>query len=122
MMGGRETPGVGWAGGIERLAMLRGDPPPAPRPVGVVPIGGVALIAAQSLTEQLRREGYRVDLGYSGNLSRRLKRANKLNAAAVVILGEDELARHAATVRHMDTGEQEEVALSALSDYLARYR
>ncbi len=122
MMGGRETPGVGWAGGIERLAMLRGDPPPAPRPVAVVPVGDVAASAALSLTELLRRDGLRIDIGYSGNLSRRMKRANRLNAAAVVILGEDELARRAATVRHMDTGEQEEVALSALSDYLARYR
>lgn len=122
MMGGRETPGVGWAGGIERLAMLRGDPPLPPRPVGVVPIGKAALRAAQSLTEQLRRDGYRIDIGYGGNLSRRMKRANKINASAVVILGEDELARQAATVRHMDTGEQEEVALAALSDYLARYR
>ena len=51
-----------------------------------------------------------------------MKRANKINASAVVILGEDELARQAATVRHMDTGEQEEVALAARSDYLARYR
>jgi len=122
MMGGRETPGVGWAGGIERLAMLRDEPPPPPRPVGVVPIGEAARGAAHALTEQLRRDGYRVDIGYGGNLSRRMKRANKLKAAAVVILGEDELARQAATVRHMDTGEQEEVALTALSDYLARYR
>lgn len=121
MMGGRETPGVGWAGGIERLAMLRGDPPPAPRPIGVVPVGDGAARAAFTLAERLRRDGYRIDIGYGGNLSRRMKRANKLNVAAVVILGEDELARRAATVRHMDTGEQEEVALTALSDYLARY-
>ena len=33
-MGGSATPGVGWAAGIERLSMLAGDPPPAPRQIG----------------------------------------------------------------------------------------
>lgn len=122
MMGGRETPGVGWAGGIERLAMLCGDPPPAARPVVVIPVGDAARAAGFTLTERLRRGGYRTDIGYSGNLSRRMKRANRLNAAAVVILGDDELARDAATVRHMDTGEQEEVALASLPEFLAPYR
>ena len=122
MMGGRETPGVGWAGGIERLAMLCGDPPPASRPIVVIPVGDEARAAGFTLTETLRRAEYRVDIGYSGNMSRRMKRANRLNAAAVVILGEDELARQAATVRHMDTGEQEEVSLASLPEFLAPYR
>tara|TARA_Y100001934_G_scaffold244058_1_gene301213 strand:- start:18 stop:1262 length:1245 start_codon:yes stop_codon:yes gene_type:complete len=122
MMGGRETPGVGWAGGIERLAMLCGDPPPASRPIVVIPVGDEARAAGFTLTETLRRAEYRVDIGYSGNMSRRMKRANRLNAAAVVILGEDELARQAATVRHMDTGEQEEVSLASLTEFLAPYR
>ena len=102
--------------------MLSGDPPPAPRPVALVPVGEAAGHAASRLVEQLRRSGFRVDIGYSGNLSRRMKRANRLNAAVAVILGEDELARAAATVRHMDTGEQEEVALTSLPEHLARYR
>jgi histidyl-tRNA synthetase len=122
MMGGRETPGVGWAGGIERLAMLCGDPPTAARPIVVIPVGEAAREAGFNLTEQLRRSGHRTDIGYSGNLSRRMKRANRLNAAATVILGDEELARGAATVRHMDTGEQEEVSLASLPDFLAPYR
>ncbi len=122
MMGGRETPGVGWAGGIERLAMLCGDPPSALRPVVVIPVGDAAREAGFALTERLRCGGYRADIGYSGNLSRRMKRANRLNAAAAVILGDDELTRSAATVRHMDTGEQEEVSLASLPEFLAPYR
>ena len=122
MMGGRETPGVGWAGGIERLAMLGGDAPLASRPIVVIPVGDDAQVASLTLTEKLRRIGYRVDIGYSGNLSRRMKRANRLNAGAVVILGDKELARQMATVRHMDTGEQEEVLLASLPEVLAPYR
>lgn len=122
MMGGRETPGVGWAGGIERLAMLGSDAPSASRPIVVIPVGDDAQVASLTLTEKLRRIGYRVDIGYSGNLSRRMKRANRLNAVAIVILGDEELARQMATVRHMDTGEQEEVLLASLPEFLAPYR
>lgn len=122
MMGGTATPGVGWAAGIERLAMLCGEAPAARRPIAIVPVGDEAKMPALKLSEELRRAGYRVDLGHSGNLSKRMKRANKVNAAAALIIGEDELARGAATLRDLDSGEQEEAALASLVDRLARFR
>jgi histidyl-tRNA synthetase len=122
MMGGADTPGVGWAAGIERLAMLCGAPPAARRPVALVPIGAAAEAEAIKLAERLRASGLRVDLAYSGNLGRRMKRANRIAAAASVLVGEDELARGAATVRNMDSGTQEEVALASLEEYLAQFR
>ncbi|MBE9553584.1 MAG: histidine--tRNA ligase [Proteobacteria bacterium] len=122
MMGGPATPGVGWAAGIDRLAMLCGEAPAARRPIAVVPVGDAAKMPALKLSEELRRAGYRVDLGHSGNLSKRMKRANKVNAAAALIIGEDELARGAATLRDLDSGEQEEAALASLVDRLARFR
>ena len=45
-MGGPDTPGIGWAAGVERLAMLLDETPAAPRPVAVVPIGEAAELAA----------------------------------------------------------------------------
>jgi histidyl-tRNA synthetase len=122
IMGGPDTPGVGWAAGIERLAMLCDGGPAARHPVAIVPIGETAQAAAIKLAEQLRDGGLRVDLAYSGNVSRRMRRANKISAAAAVMLGEDEMSRGAATVRDMASGEQEEVALGALADHLSRYR
>lgn len=122
IMGGPDTPGVGWAAGIERLAMLCDGGAAARRPVAIVPIGDVAQATAITLAEQLRTAGLRVDLAYSGNVSRRMRRANRVSAAAAVVLGEDELSRGTATVRDMDSGEQEEVALDGLADHLSRYR
>ena len=121
-MGGAETPGVGWAAGIERLAMLIADAPESHRPIAVVPVGGGAETAAFNLAQELRRDGFTVDIGYGGNLSRRMKRANKLRACLAVILGEDELRAGTVTVRDLDTGEQEEVALRGLRDHLAPWR
>ncbi|HEY4136271.1 MAG TPA: histidine--tRNA ligase [Alphaproteobacteria bacterium] len=121
-MGGPETAGVGWAAGVERLAMLAGEPPAADRPVAVIPIGATAEAQALKITHGLRQAGVAADLGYSGNLSKRMKRANKLNARFAVILGDDELARGAATLRDLDSGEQSEVPLPELQDRLVRTR
>ncbi len=122
LMGGPAMPATGWAGGVERLAMLLTDPPEAPRTIAVVPIGAACEAAALKLTQDLRREGFAADLGYSGNLSKRLKRANKLGARAAILLGEDELAEASATLRDLETGEQERVPLDGLAERLARFR
>ncbi|MFQ5467061.1 MAG: histidine--tRNA ligase [Kiloniellaceae bacterium] len=122
LLGGPPTPGVGWAAGIERLSMLMAEPPAAPRPVVLIPIGAAAESRALSLTQMLRRAGFRVELGFGGNVKKRMKRADKVHARAAVLLGEDELAQDAATVRDLDSGAQTLVSLEALSEHLARYR
>jgi histidyl-tRNA synthetase len=117
-MGGRETPGIGWAAGVERLALLTGETVAAPRPVAVVPVSKTAEAAALDLTQELRRAGVAADLGYSGNMKKRMKRAGNLGARFAVLLGEDELTRGAATIRDMDSGEQSEVSLGDIADHL----
>ena len=122
LMGGPPTPGVGWAAGIERLAMLV-EADLAKQPiVALAPLGDLATEKVQQLGEFLRGNGFVVDVGYSGNLSRRMKRADKLNAAVIVIIGDDELARGVAQIRNMETGEQSEIALDELTTGLAQYR
>jgi histidyl-tRNA synthetase len=118
LMGGPAMPGVGWAAGIERLAMLIAEPPAPPRPIAVVPVGEAGEHVAPKIAEELRAAGYVVDLGYSGNLARRMRRANRLAARAAVLVGEDEIARGIATLRDLDTGEQTEIALGELSSRL----
>jgi len=122
VMGGPETPGVGWAAGIERLALLVDEPPAAARPVVVIPVGEAGEKAALRLAHELRRAGFTVDLGFSGNVGRRMKRANKINARVAVLLGEDELQRNAATLRDLDGGTQSEVPLAELASRLAPFR
>jgi histidyl-tRNA synthetase len=114
LMGGPALPGVGWAAGVERLAMLIAALPPPPSPVALVPIGEVGETAALKLAEDLRGCGFTIDLGYSGNLARRLRRANRIDAFAAILLGEDELARGTASLRNLGNGEQTEVALAEL--------
>lgn len=122
LMGGPPTPGVGWAAGIERLAMLIEDRTEKAPVLAIVPMGAVATDEAHRLAESLRDGGFAVDVGYSGNLSRRMKRADRLGAAAALVLGEDELSRKVVQLRDMKTGEQSEIALDDVTTGLARYR
>jgi histidyl-tRNA synthetase len=121
-MGGPPTPGAGWAAGIERIAMMLAQSPRARRPIAVVPVGATAEAPAAEVAERLRRAGFAVDLGYGGNLGKRMKRADKLAAAAAIILGEDELAKGVASLRDLDSGEQTAVPLAELEERLARFR
>jgi histidyl-tRNA synthetase len=122
LMGGPDVPAIGWAAGIERLAMLLAEPPEEARPIAVIPVGEAAEIPALQLTQQLRRAGFTVDLGYGGNTGKRMKRANKLNARLALILGEDELKRGAVMLRDLDGGEQQEVPLGEIQAKLALFR
>lgn len=119
-MGGPDTPGIGWAAGVERLAMLLGETPQMPRPVAVVPIGDGVELAAFQLAEELRRGGHQVEFGFRGKVGQRLKRAAAQHARFAVLLGEDELAADRVVLRDLDRGEQETVARSALAARLAQ--
>ena len=114
-LGGPPTAGIGWAGGIERLMMLCNDPPAEPRPVVIAPLGPAAEAKALGIARTLRRAGIAVEQEYRGNMKRRMQRANKLNARAAIIIGDDELAKGVAQLKDLDSGTQTEVALDALA-------
>jgi histidyl-tRNA synthetase len=102
--------------------MLLDGVPAEKRPIAIIPVGEAAELPALKLTQELRRAGFIVDLGYGGNTGKRMKRANKINARAALILGEDELARGAVMLRDLDGGEQHEVALVDVAEKLAPFR
>lgn len=117
-MGGPPTPAVGWAGGIERLAMLAVGAPDAPRPIALVPVGDDVQDAAMQLARDLRHSGFVVDLGYRGNVTRRMRRADRIGARVALFLGENELERGVITLRDLDSGSQQELARNALETAL----
>jgi histidyl-tRNA synthetase len=108
-LGGPHTPAVGWAAGIERLAMLVGD---AGRVSGewlqfvLVPSGAASEAFCEGLIAQLRRKGISCDMAYRGNMKKRMQRANASGAEAAIIVGDDELAGNFVTVKCLQSGEQ----------------
>jgi histidyl-tRNA synthetase len=119
-LGGPPTPGIGWAGGVERLALLAGKEAPALRPVALVPMGEAAEATVLTLAQSLRRAGMAVELAYKGDISKRMKRASRAGARLAVIIGDAELQSGVATIRDLDSGAQSVTPLAGLQAELSR--
>ena len=117
-LGGPHTPAVGWAAGIERLAMMIGAPAPE-RPIAViVPLGERAEAAGQRLLGDLRRAGVATDMAYRGNMKKRLSRANDSGAAYALIIGDAELDRGEVQLKDLTSGEQQSLAFDRIAEVL----
>ncbi|MFC1946687.1 histidine--tRNA ligase [Chloroflexota bacterium] len=123
-LGGKPTPGVGIATGIERIILnmkKQGvEVPPLPSPkVLVAYMGDEAKAQAVRLTSDLRNAGIPVVNAASGkSLKAQLKQANTLGVSYTVILGEDELKNGTATLRNMTNASQETIPFDKLTDTL----
>ncbi len=119
-LGGPATPAVGWAAGIERLAMLVGERPSSNADIAVVPIGSVATAIANGLAARLRREGWVCEIAFRGNMKKRMAGANASGAKYAVIIGGEELERGEVGLKRLDTGSQSQVNLDTILDHLER--
>ncbi|PTU75626.1 histidine--tRNA ligase [Pseudomonas indoloxydans] len=128
-LGGKATPGVGFAMGVERLVLLLEtlDLLPAElnraADVYVCAFGEAAELAALTLTERLRDElpGLRLLLNSGGgSFKSQFKKADKSGARYALILGDDELAGRVVGCKPLrDDSEQQSVAWDALAEHLA---
>jgi histidyl-tRNA synthetase len=119
-LGGPHTPAVGWAAGIERLAMLIEAPEPERPSVVVVPLGDRAELAGAGIVAGLRRQGVPTDMAYRGNMKKRLSRANAAGAKYALIIGDDELDRGEAQLKDLASGEQRAVSLDLLVEAIGK--
>ncbi len=122
-LGGPSVPAVGWALGLERLAIILSETagaPPPPGPVAfVVAMGDAALRQSLKLARDLRRAGIRSDLSFaSGGFGKQFKLADRRGARFALVLGEEEIRKEAVSVKELATGEQTEVARDAIIAYL----
>ena len=119
-LGGPYTPAVGWAAGIERLAMMIAAPERERPNVVIVPLGARAELQGQAILAGLRRKGVAADMGYRGNVKKRLSRANEAGASFALVIGDDELDRGEAQLKDLASGEQRAVSLDLLAEAIAR--
>lgn len=122
--GGKDTPGIGYALGLERIILTMEQQgvkfPPAWRPdIFVVTACAEAERAAFKLLSKLREKGYKADKDYNGrSLKAQMKYAGKLNARYTAILGENELKNGTAMMKDMNTGEQQEIPVDKIPELL----
>jgi histidyl-tRNA synthetase len=117
-LGGPYTPAVGWAAGIERLAMMIDAPAPEKPKAVIVPLGERAEAAGQRLLADLRRGGIAADMAYRGNMKKRLSRANDSGAAYALIIGDVELDSGEVQLKNLASGEQRTVEFDMVAEAL----
>jgi histidyl-tRNA synthetase len=117
--GGKHTPAVGFACGMERIVMMlqnKSTPPIKTTPIiSIIPIGTAQVQPCVSLAEQLRFSGIKCEMIYDkDSLKAQLKHANKIGASISLIYGEEEAEKQQVCLKYMDTGKQELIPLSAI--------
>jgi histidyl-tRNA synthetase len=122
-LGGPQVPAVGWALGLERLAIILSESSGVPAPEGpvafVVAMGDAALRATLALARDLRRAGIRCDLSFaSGGFGKQFKTADRRGARFALVLGDEEIRKGTVSVKELATGEQTEVARAAIVAHL----
>jgi histidyl-tRNA synthetase len=117
-LGGPALSGIGFAMGLERIALLMEQQTDQPVPVDtmdlfVAAVGEQSLESCSQLAHELRRQGVKVAIDYSGrSLKAQLKQAGRVNARYTLIIGDEELAHQQGILRNMATQEQQPCDLS----------
>jgi len=120
LLGGPPTPAIGFAAGLERIAMMLPDRilPPATPSVYVASFGIEGGPAGLRILDDLRRAGVSAHTDYRAtSLKAHLRQADRARCRFAVLLGDDEARSGSVIVRHMDTKAQETVPLPDLPRY-----
>ncbi len=123
-LGGPSTPAIGFGMGIERLLMaLEAEGIEIPDEDGldcfIVSVGEEADSKSVQLLHELRKNGIQADKDYQKRkIKAQLKAANRYDAKYVLIIGEEELEKNVVTLKDMATGEQRDVPLENVVEFL----
>jgi len=123
-LGGRPTPGVGVASGMERLLLvleqIGGFPVPEPNLVYVIALGESARNAGFRLVAELRRQKINAQMDFlRRSMKAQLRDADREQARRVVIIGDDEIARGVVILKNMKDGGQSELPLQTAGAEIA---
>lgn len=123
-LGGKPTPCLGFAMGIERILLLMKNkgiefPPPPACDIYIASVGDKAAKRAFKLTAELRDEGFCVQCDISGrSLKAQMKYADKIGARYSLVLGQDEIDSGKAEIKDMQSGQTREATLDQLAQTL----
>jgi len=124
-LGGKPTPAVGFAAGIERMIMAInqqkiGWPIKKGLDIFVAKVNEKNKVVVFRLLQKIRNTGLSADMDYSGgSLKSQMRIANKIGARYTVIVGEEELSKNMVILRNMQTKEQKKVQIDNLIDELS---
>jgi histidyl-tRNA synthetase len=121
-LGGPEVPGIGFAAGVERMALLlaqQGHEAASKPALFIAPLGDDEAARADQMAQQLRAAGIAVEVSFrKANPGNQLKRADALGARYALVLGDAELKSGKAKLKELKTGAQHEVEFASLVEWL----
>jgi histidyl-tRNA synthetase len=127
-LGGKPTPAVGFAAGLERIILnlqkQKLDIPPLPKPDAFIAyLEEEAKIEAMKIASELRKAGIAVIMA-TGDKSLRgqLRQANSLGIAYALILGKQEISKRNVMLRDMRSGEQKTIPLAEIARFLKQLK
>jgi histidyl-tRNA synthetase len=114
LLGGDDTCGVGFAAGIERLALLCSMPEILYRPCGIIALTQQQEKEAMKLAQELRQKNLSIHYNPGLKLDKALKNAIKQNCKYVVFIGEDEIKNGYIKLKDLDKREETTVSINEL--------
>ena len=120
-IGGKPTPGIGFAAGMERILMaLDDDDVQNNIKIFIVGLGSKARPVVAKLTKELRQENLSCEYDMlRRSMKSQMREANKLGAKYVIIIGENELQQNQAELKDLTTGNQEKVGLDSIVKHMS---
>lgn len=107
MLGGPDVSGVGWAAGVERLSIMITQDYFKNPDVVLMGVSEDYNFSLLSIMKSLIDIGLKVEILYSGNISKKFKRANKTNSPFAIIIGEEEKKKKLIKLKNLKSGEEE---------------
>ena len=120
-LGGKPTPGIGFAAGMERILLALGDDDLSGKTtqVYIVGLGDRVRPTVAKLAEDLRQNNVRTDFDpLRRSMKAQMREANKCGATIAIIIGDKELESGQAEIKDLKTGDQEPVKIKALVDHI----
>ncbi|TDT68580.1 histidyl-tRNA synthetase [Hypnocyclicus thermotrophus] len=118
-MGGKDTPAVGFAAGIERIMLLMNEKKTKKNRIGIVWLGEESSDYALLLANELRVNNFDVYMEYEKkSLRAQMKKIDKINAKYAIIVGEEEVKENKLVVKNLKTGEQIKIKRDTICEYM----
>lgn len=117
-LGGIDTKAIGFASGIERLAMMLNLNLELDRPNMVLPLEAGNIAYALKVADLLRSNGLNAELDISGKIAKRMQRANNKGAKFVLLIGDNEMIASQVRVKELDSGRESDVSIERIAAFI----
>ena len=120
LLGGPDIPGVGWAGGIERLMMLMDDIKSLEKKIHLIINNESFREYGLKIANQLRNADINIYFDYKYNLKKSLAYANQLGSEYAIIIGDEEFQNNICTLKNLNKNVQEKKSIENIIKDLSK--